>query len=258
MRALAFLALFAASVAARGELVVNDVVITDLYVGNTRICDVYAGEVLLHSVGNKPTVLSFTASSTDFTRSALPANVTLTWSVSGGVTEVDITRIDRDHVVRQVSASTELTGSVSTQVFASCGSVGCRYVLHAINNRQSGCHRDQQRDLLVRVVTAPTITAFAASRAQGGQLPGTSTVEQCTNLSWTSNGGDPAAVWAITQSGTFTVPNLPSSARSGPGSSPQRVCRLGRTGGRTTFTLRGVNEAGAVSRSASVDWIGGG
>ena len=107
------------------------------------------------------------------------------------------------------------------------------------------------------MVTAPTLTAFAASALTSHQGP--FTFSQCSTLTWTSTAGDPAATWALAQSGYY-VSVLPSPLHLGPGQSGQRVCihdTVHSGQNTTTLTLTGMNEAGTVSRSATITWAGG-
>ena len=243
---------------AAAEIHVGTTRIADLYLGDTRICDAWLGDRQVHAVGSPPVVSAFTASQTTFRASELPANVTLTWATSG-ITEGSIVLIDREGVAHQIIAfhSSAPSGSEQTPVFATCASAGCRYVLHAENTAETGCSRDTTADLRVRVVTAPTLTAFAASALTSHQGP--FTFSQCSTLTWTSTAGDPAATWALTLSGYY-VSVLPGPLHLGPGQSGQRVCihdTVHSGQNTTTLTLTGTNEAGTASRSATITWAGG-
>ena len=129
---------------------------------------------------------------------------------------------------------------------------GWRYVLTATN--RDGTHHAQ---CTIRVVTAPTLTAFAATPPASASAPFVN--RQCSWLTWTATAGDPAATWSMVQSGRY-IAALPSSRRLAPsfgaatGNDRQRVCVAVGSGGSTTLTLTGQNEAGNATRTLSIHW----
>ena len=237
---------------AKADLYAGDTRITGLRVDNVAICSIYADGVAIYEAGTPPTITTFSANRHRFLSTDLPATLTLSWLVSDFTTGT----IRREPESVPIAAFNTDTGVQNTPVFLSCGSVGCRYVLR-LTKTASGCSQYAIADLIVRVVTAPTLTALTATPPVGGQIGPTGGVEQCSTVTWTATAGDPAATWAFSQTGDH-IAHLPSSRRSTPASSPQRVCRSTLSGGSTTLTLSGTNEAGSVSRQVTITWQGAG
>ena len=113
----------------------------------------------------------------------------------------------------------------------------------------------------VRVVTAPTLTAFASSSIVGVQTP-TGTFQR-SYLTWDATSGDPESTWSISQTGLH-IQHLPSSRHLTPaagratGDSRQFVQISSTPGTTTTLTLTGTNEAGSTSMSTTITWLGQG
>ena len=135
---------------------------------------------------------------------------------------------------------------------------GWTYRLHAYAADPDGADADDT--LVVRVVTAPTLTSFTATPPANVQAP--SIDRQCVWLMWTATAGDPPAVWNMTQAGR-PIASLPSGSRLTPlhgaavGNLRQRVCVNTGGGLVSTLTLGGMNEAGNVSRQVVIRWAGG-
>ena len=135
---------------------------------------------------------------------------------------------------------------------------GWTYRLHAYASDADGADADDT--LTVRVVTAPTLTAFNASAPVGVSAP--SINRQCSWLTWTGTEGDPVSTWSMTQAGR-RIATLPSSrhlsAAQGraTGLNRTRVCVNAGGGLVTTLTLGARNEAGNVSMQATITWAGG-
>ena len=259
-RALLAAAFLAAAASAGAELRLGTAVVGDVYLGTVRVCAGYLGDALVHQVGTPPVVTRFTTDHAVLV-STSDRRVVLTWTVTGA-TQTRIDRIEPDGTATTIRASSGvLTSTENIVVPGGCGSAGCRYVLHALNSGETGCSRDATADLQIRIYTPPTLTAFAASAPAGHQSP--FLIEQCSTLTWTSTAGDPPAAWSITQSGPVLLQHLPSPQRSGPGSSPQRVCYTSTASpgaNTTTLVLTGTSslgsEAHAVSREATITWAG--
>ena len=130
---------------------------------------------------------------------------------------------------------------------------GWRYVLTATDNLGGF----STATCTIRVVTAPTLTAFAATPPANVQAPGVD--RQCSFLTWTGTDGDPAATWTLSQSGR-TIAALPSShhlsAAQGraTGNHRTRVCVNTGGGGSTTLTLTATGEGGTASRQVAINW----
>ena len=133
---------------------------------------------------------------------------------------------------------------------------GWTYRLHAYASDADGADADDT--LTVRVVTAPTLTAFNATAPAGGTTAPFLN-RQCSWLTWTATPGDPAASWALSQSGR-TIAALPTGSRLTPshgratGTERQRVCVNAGGAGTTTLTLTGTNEAGSDDDSVTITW----
>lgn len=131
------------------------------------------------------------------------------------------------------------------------------WIYTLVANAENSCG-NAHASIVVRSIAKPTLTAFSNERliASTGET-------QFAFLNWNATIGDPAATWAITQSGSTPVADLPSSRLLVPangrltGTQRIRVTVPGRTGGTTTLTLTGTNEAGSVSRSTTISWAGG-
>lgn len=135
---------------------------------------------------------------------------------------------------------------------------GWAYRLHAYATAADGADADDT--ITVRVISAPTLTAFSATAPANVQAPGVD--RQCVWLTWTATAGDPAATWALSQTGR-SIAALPSGSRLTPlhgaamGNLRQRVCVNTGGGQSTTLTLTGTAEAGTVSRQEMIAWAGG-
>ena len=133
---------------------------------------------------------------------------------------------------------------------------GWTYRLHAYASDADGA--DAEDTLVVRVVTAPTLTAFAATPPAGGTTAPFLN-RQCSWLTWTATAGDPAAAWTLTQTGR-TIAALPSGSRLLPshgaatGTERARVCVNSGGGSSTSLTLTGTNEAGSATRPVTIAW----
>ena len=135
---------------------------------------------------------------------------------------------------------------------------GWTYRLHAYAIDPDGADADDT--LVIRVITAPTLTSLSATAPANVQAPGID--RQCVWLTWAATAGDPSATWALSQTGR-TIAALPTGSRLTPlhgtaaGNLRQRVCVNTGGGQSTVLTLTGTNEAGNVSRQVTIAWAGG-
>ena len=227
----------------------------ELYGGNTLLCSVVAVDAdrvshTIHSSGSAPAITRWSADRTTFTSTG-SRDVNLTWGTTGATGGLSITALGQ--TILAVHSSAAGSGTQRWEVPAGIGSGGTDVTLHATKSPATGCDRDATAKVHVRVVTAPTLTAFTASAPSTVQSP--FQTETCSVLTWTATPGDPTATWTFTQTGYY-LPHLPSDRRATPASSPQRVCTSRLPGQSTTITLTGRNEAGSASSSVTVAWPG--
>ena len=130
---------------------------------------------------------------------------------------------------------------------------GWQYHLLALDNAGESSHAT----CTIRVITAPTLTAFMATPPANVQAPGVD--RQCSFLTWTGTDGDPVGTWSMNQTGRI-IAALPSSrhlsAAQGRATGNHRTKVCVATGGGlvTTITLGVSNEAGNASMLVPINW----
>lgn len=273
MRAL-FLALsLLAAAPAAADVIDSEARVGAIFDGTTRINGVFVGTTTI--LDQKPP-------------EGVPATIS-DWGVTAGTIKQRRLTINRNTItssglVIRMSATT--TGSNSWEIWRNYGTghnvaavgvgtspsttesltpdfhppaAGWTYRLHAYATDANGADADDT--ITVRVITAPTLTAFSATAPEGGSTAPFLN-RQCSWLTWTATPGDPPAVWNMTQAGRV-ITNLPSSGRLTPeygratGNNRQRVCVTAGSNLISTLTLGGRNEAGNVSRAVVITWAGG-
>lgn len=185
----------------------------------------------------------------------LPASVTISAAIANGTTW----NITRFHSGGSQQVAAGLGGTSAAYIENLSASFrppasGWTYLLAVSASDACGA---AHASVTVRTIAPPTLTAFTATAPGSLQAPGI--VTQVSYLTWTAAAGDPAATWAMTQTG-HVVDDLPSpriltpEAGRATGALRVHVTVQGTPGARTTLTLTGTNEAGSVSRSVSIDW----
>ena len=239
--------------------------VTDIRAGTVQVNKVYAG--LNHDpVWSRPGIVHATISNFGARVGSNPKQPRLTVNRDTDLPEsVTISATLANQTGWTLTRTIPSTGA-SQQVAAGFGTVPMSYIenlssqfappaagwTYTLTANAASAGGEAHASIVVRSIAAPTLTSFTVDLEN---LGGT----QFAFLNWTATPGDPAATWTMTQSGPTVVDDLPSSRHLTPaagqatGTNRVRVSVSG-PGGTTTLTLAGVNEAGTVNRSVTINW----
>lgn len=234
-----------------------------VYIGPTEIGHlILNGNHIFDKVDNRPTIANWGATAgagkmnpLTLNRSSIPIDITVSATVTGATSWTIYRNVGgaSQQVAASPDASTQPFYQESLAADFHPSSTGWHYVLSVTNangTRSTACE--------VRVVTASTLSGFAATSPTGIQTP--SGIFQRSYLSWVATAGDPTSTWSLTQTGTRTIAHLPSSSRLLPanggatGNSRQFVQVAGTSGGYTDLTLTGVNDGGTSAQTVRINW----